>query len=469
MAESTNIIWADGTFNPWVGCSKVSEACRFCYAEADFDKRRGHAKWGPSGTRVITSDANWRKPLAWNKHAHEDYMVWSVIACVGEAGTTLELVGDSLACRLSDAAIGKAADRLLKRGCVELNGAHRYFAMNYTRPRIFCASLADVFEDWSGNFPDNPEGVHGGVRCMVDSSGARLCTRVGVETARQWPDEAGWRPFTMHDARDRLFRLIDATPNLDWLLLTKRPENIRSMWPRVVLRIIQGEENADGSISFPMDMFCMGATFRHNVWLGTSVENQEAADRRIPEVLRCADLCPVRFLSCEPLLGPVDLTRVVLLPSDAPDLGKPDVSIDCLRGWYAPLGDRRTRINWVIAGGESGVGARPCHPDWVRRLRDDCKAAGVAFLFKQWGEWLPFSQAWTEELREACRAATVRGDQTYFGAAVGVNAEGGLKMIGSPGVNPVGIHRVGKKAAGRLLDGRIHDAIPLLDGVGAVS
>jgi protein gp37 len=164
--------------------------------------------------------------------------------------------------------------------------------------------------------------------------------------------------------RRRLFALIDATSNLDWLLLTKRPENILSMWPDCAIEPCE-TLHSDG---------------RKNVWLGTSVENQEYADKRIPALIQCRDLSPVLFLSCEPLLGSLDLNFV----RDNPP------------------------IDWVIVGGESGPNARPSHPDWFRSIRDQCSAAGVPFHFKQWGEF--------DEHQK----------------------------------------RVGKKAAGRLLDGEEH-------------
>jgi protein gp37 len=152
-----------------------------------------------------------------------------------------------------------------------------------------------------------------------------------------------------------------------------------------------------------------------NVWLGVSVENQAAADERIPLLLQIP--AAVRFLSCEPLLGPVTFrwARWMQLPS------RPDGSsgpLDSLRG-----------IHWVIAGGESGAGARPMHPDWARSLRDECNAAGVPFFFKQWGAWYP----------------------------------AGRRILDNPNMammDEEALYRVGKKAAGRLLDGREWNEFP---------
>lgn len=256
------------TFNPVMGCQKVSDGCKFCYAEEMMDHRYGKAKWGPMGTRVRTSAANWRKPVQWNKQAKAE-------------------------------------------------GA---------RYRVFCASLADVFED------------------HIDWVQPRL----------------------------DLLRMIEQTPHLDWLLLTKRPEN-------VVQLIEQAQEEAG---AFPHARGWL-ARFS-NVWIGTSVENQEAADKRIPHLLQIP--AAVRFLSCEPLLGPADLTEY--LPEECLDC---DDYMRLHREEGAMIHDD-PQIHWVIAGGESGPHARPMHPEWARSLRDQCQAAGVPFLFKQWGEWLPIGQ-----------------------------------------------------------------------------
>ena len=164
-----------------------------------------------------------------------------------------------------------------------------------------------------------------------------------------------------------------------------------------------------------------------NVWLGTSVENQQAADERIPLLLQTP--AAVRFVSCEPLLGPVDLTRV-----DFPGLNlAPNFKFDSLRGGGCNT-DTPWRLDWVICGGESGPKARPMHPDWARSLRDQCELYGVPFLFKQWGEWCPSPYGdWEEKNRH---------------------------WFDSPEPHGTNVWRVGKKTAGRLLNGRLHDAMP---------
>jgi protein gp37 len=175
----------------------------------------------------------------------------------------------------------------------------------------------------------------------------------------------------MDVVRQRLFALIDATPNLDWLLLTKRPENIKKMIP------CRTDTSCDGDCA---DCSLDGSRCRSrtNIWLGCSVENQEFADKRIPEMLKCRDLSPVLFLSCEPLLGPVNF-RWATWDSWNDASGNLRLLVDELDGLRM--------LDWVIAGGESGPEARPSDPDWFRSLRNQCQTAGVPFLFKQWGEF----------------------------------------------------------------------------------
>lgn len=306
MGKNSGIEWTDHTFNPWIGCTKVSPACANCYAERDFDHRYGKVKWGLNGTRVVTSESNWRKPVQWNAEA----------------------------------------------------------AKNGVRERVFCASLADVFEDWDGPMLSS----RGGRLYKVDSNPVRIAD----ETDEAFDPESGDWLLSMSDVRMRLFQLIEETPHLDWLLLTKRPENIRRMWPC-------GTCEATGK-----------CVYRKNVWLGTSVESQEYAWRRIPELMKCRDLSPVLFLSCEPVVGPISLWPWAF--KDCPNLAKvvtdpTGLLHECCSECQNTGASNKPAIDWVIAGGESGPNARPAEPNWFRSLRDQCRQSGVAFHFKQWGEF----------------------------------------------------------------------------------
>jgi protein gp37 len=176
-----------------------------------------------------------------------------------------------------------------------------------------------------------------------------------------------------------------------------------------------------------------------NVWIGVSVEDQAAADERVPRLLETP--AAVRWISAEPLLGPVDLSRWL----------------------WADLGERgRARLNglhWLVCGGESGPGARPIHPAWARALRDQCVAAGVPFFFKQWGEWGDFTAADPKPGAIEDRIFTATGEVLGAGGGRGAQARG-MVEAGWRERGGAWMCRVGKKRAGRELDGRTWDQMP---------
>lgn len=261
--------------------------------------------------------------------------------------------------------------------------ADAFFAEHGRRQRVFCASLADVFDN---------------------------------EADPQW--------------RADLWALIQATPNLDWLLLTKRIGNVRSMVPLEWLAT---------SLRGPGGAVVHQYGWPENVWMGATICNQAEADRDILKLL--AVPAAKRFLSMEPLLGPVDLHAAYLPCENADD------------------------IDWIIVGGESGANARPMHPDWARSLRDQCEAAGVPMLFKQWGNWR--AAAWFDgpDADNDVGDDFIDLDRTnhQFLAADGRTWDtlGGQYMY--PPM-PLGhwclMANEGKKAAGRLLDGREWNEVP---------
>lgn len=302
--EDSKIQWTTHTMNPWIGCSKVHEGCQHCYAEADMATRRKRVKWGPQGTRSRTSDAYWKAPLKWNREAE---------------------------------------------GAAE-------------RPRVFCASLADVFEDWTGQIVD----AHG-EELYDDGNGGYTEAQFGYGDI----PHPGQSPIGMNTLRRDLFALIDATPNLDWLLLTKRPENVRRMWPAI--HPWQGKLDKTAVVTDTNASYW----YRENVWIGTSISLQKHADEQLPALLACRDLCRVLFVSAEPLLGPIEFSDVSRRSDAVRQLGKP-----ALNG-----------IDWLICGGESGGNARPFNLAWARSLRDQCAAAGVAFFLKQLGAVVHASEA----------------------------------------------------------------------------
>ena len=200
-----------------------------------------------------------------------------------------------------------------------------------------------------------------------------------------------------------------------------------------------------------------------NVWLGVSAEDQARADERIPILLETP--AAVRWVSAEPLLGPVYL-NAIQAPRYAPEDHQTDWKFSCLETgeyYFFDSGDgfteggdgpdRRHRIDWVIVGGESGQGSRPMHPDWARLIRDDCAVAGTPFLFKQWGDWTPGENAQNTIGRTVETADWFNG-QWRFETLTPASAEG-MHIDDEPTC-----YRAGKKAAGRRLDGVQHDGYP---------
>lgn len=332
MAENSKIQWTTHTFNPWRGCTKVSDGCTNCYAETMSGRNpKTLGVWGKYGTRVVASDSMWKQPLKWNKEAgrYPDQCLKCGVRLSYEAQRMIQESERSVPiCPSQKNAEGKFDPQNVPKCGGEI-------AQN-VRPRVFCASLADVFE--------------------------------GEDTM----PESSWRD--VREARRRLFDLIVATPNLDWLLLTKRPENIewalKTAYPTIFGLNLSG---ANTFIDAWMD----------RVWIGTSVENQEQAGKRIPELLKVK--ARVRFLSMEPLLGPVSLRWL-------PAWRREDGSLTALRSDAIDVATRSRNTNhldglreldWIIVGGESGGHKRPMDADWARTVRDQCNEAGVSFFMKQ--------------------------------------------------------------------------------------
>ena len=246
-------------------------------------------------------------------------------------------------------------------------------------------------------------------------------------------------------ARLEALEVIRQTPHLDWLILTKRPEKIRELLQRAY------DCTGDPELYRWLGEWINGNP-PANVWLGTTVEDQERADQRIPHLLKVP--AAVRFLSCEPLLGPLALRPVDDFSDNGHGrrwLGGPSCNAASSPG-----------IDWVICGGESGPHARPMHPDWARGLRDQCAAAGVPFLFKQWGEWAPFVNEahYTHGGAERHAHTWIERDGTQ-GSCWIVDDDGSWSnWTGEPTEDAAVMGRHGKKAAGRLLDGVEHNGYP---------
>ena len=367
MAERSNIEWCDATFNPWIGCTKVSPACDHCYAERDFDLRRHVVQWGAGQARKRTSPANWKLPLQWNAKPFYECEV-----------------------------CGLRTDNPMRAQC---KGPHRSQHMwKPARRRVFCASLAD----WLDN--EVP------VEWLVD-----------------------------------LLELIRSTPNLDWLLLSKRIGNWRKRI-EAVIREIDGDDPCELKSWL---LAWIDDSTPPNVWLGATICNQAEADRDIPKLL--ATPAAVRFLSIEPMLGAIRLgSWLQRSPSAAFVAGKVTATMPD----WTRIGS--TSIDWVICGGESGPHARPMHPHWARDLRDQCAAAGVPFLFKQWGEFGPTPDDW----RISIGGVAFPEGSVFAGMPSRQIHRNFDDYATSSDTTAEQMRRIGKKAAGRVLDGRTHDGFP---------
>ena len=263
MGKDSKISWTTDTWNPWIGCHKVSPGCKHCYAET-LVMRMG---------RVFSivrraAPATFNAPLKWNKHAATDFAIADVRR--------------------------KEQDR-------------QY---------VFTCSISDFF----------------------------------IEEADAWRDEA--------------WEIIRRTPHLTYQILTKRPERIAEHLPKTCFRCGTPSPGDDPADDAEVDCHHLWRPWP-NVWLGTSVENQVYAEKRIPQLVNVPAV--VHFLSCEPLLGPIDFTK-------SPRYDNPL--------WIENHGYLRD-IEWVIVGGESGPRFREMDLDWARSIRDQCRAAGVPFFGKQ--------------------------------------------------------------------------------------
>ncbi len=384
MGQNTKIEWADHTWNPVTGCTKVSPGCDHCYIDRTPPFRMAGRKFDGPGVGATTGVA-----------LHPERL-----------------------------------DQPLRK-------------RSWRGKRVFVNSLSDVFHE------DVPDGF----------------------LARMWA-------------------VMALAPEVTFLVLTKRHGRMRSLLNqesfaadvRTAAYSMKSQEWA--AREYPRGRKAEDATAwtapslpLPNVWLGVTVENQAWADKRIPALLDTP--AAVRWLSAEPLIGRVDL-------SDHVDRWRDDDCGTCDWGHcnQAAIAVRRDYehddpnyismlsvcaahrgIDWVVAGGESGPGARPMHPDWARLLRDQCEVAGVPFLFKQWGEWAPDECVDSDGARHVGRKPEANDPKSLVMHPAGMTALTPTNPFdpwerGHPNWHTV-MRRVGKHVAGRELDGRTHDEYPI--------
>lgn len=399
MSDKSTIEWTDATWNPTTGCTRVSAGCENCYIETTPPFRINGIKFRKDG-----------------EPSHE----------IG-ASTGITLHPDRL-------------DQPLK----------------WRKPRrVFVNSLSDLFHD------DVPDGFIAWVWYVMAQTPQHTYQILTKRPRRMRDFVARWNDLTGDSEHDNSSGMPP---------MPRGPKAIREVYTsgRALLfadMLEQWGEPPDGA-AYPLYDWLEGPRYWGsapllNVWLGVSVEDQKAADLRIPLLLETPTA--VRFLSCEPLFGPVDL-RSFLWPTPC---GCPEPPAHTDGGCDGKVGCTAdpTGLHWVIAGGESGPNARPMHPDWARSLRDQCVEAGVPYFFKQWGAWEPFAHVYENDDPDAIygyldehTVALGNDGHIYMEMPKGDEPPSGYQP--DPGANPYYLAKVGKKHAGRELDGRTWDEFP---------
>ncbi|HBV97426.1 MAG: hypothetical protein JL50_08355 [Peptococcaceae bacterium BICA1-7] len=362
MADKSKINWTEATWNPVTGCSKVSEGCRYCYAEREWPRLAGNPKsvyFGRKFTDVQCHQERFEQPLRWAKPRL--IFVNSMSDLFHEA-ISMEFLDEVFAVILA---------------CAVLENRSHIFQVLTKRPKR-------MFEYFSSRTP--------------------------IEHLKAWAKAGNWihlkDPDVCIDEYVSQFATYTPYKNGKYTESYQEWNAPEKLWPL------------------------------KNLWLGVTAEDQRAADERIPILLQIP--AAIRFVSVEPMLGSIRLDKQFTKLTKE---GKP--AYPCDENYLFDL-------DWVICGGESGPSARPMHPDWLRNLKNQCMVAGVPFFFKQWGEWKSFYdrdiddpdwQNVPEEKHGVCR----------------LNLAGGH---GFHGERVVYCRRAGKKAAGRLLDGREWSEMP---------
>lgn len=400
MAETSSIEWTDATWNPITGCAIVSPGCTNCYAMK------------LAGTRLRNLPS--RKGLTVQTKAGP---VWN--------------------------------------GKVRLNEEWLTQPLTWRRPRkIFVCAHGDLFAE---GVPDEWIDRVFAVMALCPQHTFQVLTKRPARM-REWFEER-WQPTPAQRIEFPGLPAIDMPAQAEG---DDRHERVyQAAGEFLDLDTVSDRFwNPDGSRKWP-------GWPLPNVWLGVSAEDQRRADERVPDLL--ATPAAVRFVSAEPLLGPIDFRAV--------KPGPEEISLDALTGAFTvtasfagglanyqagldalpPLPSRRPGLDWIIVGGESGPGARPMHPDWARQTRDACAAAGVAYLFKQWGSWGPGASF---DAAPSARSAYLGEIQTLVGPGsrtIAIAVPTRMDDVLGP---PLTLKQLGKKAAGRLLDAVEHNGFP---------
>lgn len=502
MGDKSKIEWTDATWNVCTGCTKVSAGCAHCYAERQFPRVYGNTDWPTYDRKRKFTDVSMHherlfQPLRWKRPRwifvcsmgdlfHEDVpdefiaRVWQMMSVSAHhvfqvltkrPERMLEWVvrwHDGLIPEPYDVrdVVGYPGYRVSSTGVV-------YGIRSDTTQGLSC----DVGQQGHCRVTMHREGSpRSGERELVHrlaltafvrppKKGEQACHRNGDPTDNRlsnlyWGTQSdNWRDRVDHGNHRSYAKLTEQQVNemrvrADEGVSVQNLAALYNVSDTQIRNILSGRQWSKSE--HVERIIPPRRAVAKSVWLGTSVENQETANERIPLLLQTP--AAVRFVSAEPLLGPVDFR-----------LGIGDTSVEMINnvldGTCVPNQVYRQRpedmpgmvfqgpgegprlLHWIIVGGESGPKARPMHPDWVRSIRDQCAAAGVPMMFKQWGEHVPVAWPIREDGTRADIIEKCEGD--YGGEKVQAECFAGQWMA-----------RVGKKKAGRLLDGQIHDEYP---------
>lgn len=372
MGDQRNggISWCDATWNPIRGCSRVSEACRFCYAERQAARFSGPGQPYDGLARMTPGGPRWT-------------------------------------------------------GEVRLVEEHLLDPLRWKRPRrIFVNSMSDLFHE---KLSDHDIERVFGVMALAPQHTFQVLTKRS-DRMRHWfndPMPVETRELQVLRAAEHAGQKLWGVDGAPFVFDSRGSDPVNYPPAKRHPKVLANRRKWPG---WPLP----------NVHLGVSVENQEAADERIPDLLQCP--AAVRWISAEPLLGPINAWAFL----------KSDLRDESLRALGSPE-PVEPGLDWVVVGGESGPGARPMHPGWARSLRDQCDTAGVPFFFKQWGDWAP---------RGIIGGGRQRGDEP--GPEIFVDRAGRTEEVTEDDATIAGqlMRRVGKHAAGDELDGVRHQAFP---------
>lgn len=377
MGQNTRIEWADHTWNPVTGCTRVSSGCDHCYIDRCPPFRMAGRRFDGPGVGATTGVL-----------LHPDRL-----------------------------------DQPLRK-------------RSWRGKRVFVNSLSDVFHE---GVPDEYLARMWAVMALAPEVAFLILTKRHGRMKSL---------LTGRNALGESFQTVVQTSLPDPYVYDSRV--LDDEYAREHNRRRRAGIDPHVRVAFPWPL--------PNVWLGVTVENQAWADKRIPALLDTP--AAVRWLSIEPLLGKVDISEGARPHADA--CGTDDAPPWCI------CDDPPDWIDWVVVGGESGPGARPMHPDWARSLRDQCEAAGIPFLFKQWGEWAPDECVDSDGARRVGRKPEANDPKSLVMHPAGMTALTPDNPFdpwerGHPNWHTV-MRRVGKHVAGRELDGRTHDEYPIGGG-----